>query len=69
MVDVVIDAIYHPDPINLVKEIIPGLHRHLIVDGLPPDAVEGPPSRPCGQFKSPFKTARIQDSCTVSANI
>ena len=67
MVDIVIDAIYHPDPINLFKEIMPGLHGHL--DGPPPDAVKGSPSRPFEKLKSLFRTARIQDSSRVSADI
>ncbi len=67
MVDFFIDAIYHPDPINLFKEIMPGLHGHL--DGPPPDAVKGSPSRPFEKLKSLFRTARIQDSSRVSADI
>ncbi|MCJ1458501.1 hypothetical protein MMC28_008874 [Mycoblastus sanguinarius] len=67
MVDIVVEAIYHaPNPIDVIREIIPGLQNQS--EECPPNAVETF-SRGFGKFKLPFKSSRLQGRSRATVDV
>ncbi len=60
MVDIIVEALFPaPDPIDVIRELIPGLQSQ--TDERPPTANTNPP-RGFRKFKASFKSQRAQDS-------